>query len=68
MYWLVVTTLVVIWLNIGISAARSMDELDGATPLEEMVLPLRLIVILLSPLAMLIFERHLFYSKTESFQ
>ena len=68
MYWVLITALVVIWLNIGIFSARSMDELDGAAPLEEMVLPLRLIVILLAPLAMLVFERHLFYSKRESFQ
>lgn len=67
MYWVLLTALVVIWLNIGILSAKSMDELDGAAPLEEMILPLRLIVILLAPLAMLAFERHLFYSKENLF-
>ena len=56
----------VIWLNVGIMAARAMNELDGATPLESMVLPLRLVVILLAPIGFLIFERHIFYSRPEA--
>ena len=56
----------IIWLNVGIFAARAMDQLDGSTPLAPMVLPLRLMVILLAPIGLLIFERHLFYAKAES--
>ncbi len=57
--------LIIIWLNVGIFAARAMNELDGSTPLEPMALPLRLIVIVFAPIGLLVFERHLFYSKAE---
>ncbi len=55
---------VVAWLNLGILVYRSTSDL-GHEPLESMVLPLRLLVILLAPLGLLIFERHLFYKKAE---
>ena len=60
---LLIVIVSILWLVVGIFSARSMDELDGAAPLEEMTLPLRLIVILVAPIALLIFERHLFYSR-----
>ena len=63
-----ILAMAVFWLNLGILAARAMNELDGATPLEEMVLPLRLVVILLAPIGLLIFERHLFYSRREGLE
>lgn len=55
---------VIIWLNVGILAYKSTED-TGSDPLEAMALPLRLAVILLAPIGVLIFERHLFYSKAE---
>ena len=55
---------VIIWLNVGILAYKSTED-TGSDPLETMALPLRLAVILLAPIGVLIFERHLFYSKAE---
>ena len=52
------------WLNIGILAYKSTEDI-GNEPLESMALPLRLLVIVLAPVGLLIFERHLFYAKPE---
>lgn len=54
----------IIWLNVGILAYKSTTDM-GNEPLESMVLPLRLVVIILAPFGLLILERHLFYSKAE---
>ena len=64
----IMIAVVVIWLNLGIFSVRAMNELDEATPLEDMFLPLRLLVIITAPVALLVFERHLLYSSRESFK
>lgn len=53
----------IMWINLGVFAARAMNELDGVTPLDTLIIPLRLAVILLAPIMFLVYERHLFYSK-----
>ncbi|NVK41159.1 MAG: hypothetical protein HWE39_07930 [Oceanospirillaceae bacterium] len=55
----------VIWLNVGIIAERSMSDLTGGSELPYINLPLRIAVILLSPILFLVFERHLFYSSSD---
>ena len=55
---------IIVWLNVGILAYKSTADL-GNEPLESMGLPLRLLVIILAPFGLLIFERHLFYAKAE---
>tara|TARA_Y100000296_G_scaffold26795_1_gene31477 strand:- start:10393 stop:10614 length:222 start_codon:yes stop_codon:yes gene_type:complete len=62
-YFLIFLT-AIIWLNVGILAYKSTTDM-GNESLESMVLPLRLVVIILAPIGVLIFERHLFYSKAE---
>lgn len=54
-----------LWLCIGILAARYINSSAyGGSPLETMVLPLRLVVILTAPVVILIYERHLFFNKS----
>jgi uncharacterized RDD family membrane protein YckC len=53
----------IMWLVVGVLAERSMNDLTGGSELPNMVLPLRIVVILLSPILFLVFERHLFYRR-----
>jgi hypothetical protein len=62
---IVMLIFIILWLNCGLLAAKSMNDVYDAVPLEEMVLPLRLFVILIAPVLLLIFERHLFYSSRD---
>ena len=65
MTYILITLAVIAWINIGYLAYNSTLDIGGS-PLETMVLPLRLVVIILSPIGLLIFERHaLFYPKSE---
>jgi len=64
MTYVFVFCVVVAWLNLGILAFKSTNDLVD-TPLETLPLPIRLLAILLAPIGLLIFERHLFYAKAE---
>jgi hypothetical protein len=64
MTYFLIFCVVVAWLNIGILAFRSTNDLVD-TPLETLSLPIRLIMILLAPIGLLIYERHLFYDKAK---
>lgn len=64
MIYLLTFLAITIWLNVGILAYKSTSDM-GNEPLESMVLPLRLVIILLAPFGLLMFERHLFYAKAE---
>lgn len=62
-YFLIFIT-IIIWINVGILGYKSTIDMGGDS-LESLALPLRLMIILLSPVGLLIFERHLFYAKAE---
>jgi len=53
----------VIWVNVGLIAARAENALDGLIPLDTVSVPVRLIMILIAPVTYLIFDRHIFYKK-----
>lgn len=63
MIYLLIFLAIIVWLNVGILAYKSTSDM-GNEPLESMILPLRLVV-LLAPFGLLMFERHLFYAKAE---
>jgi hypothetical protein len=57
---------IIIWLNIGILASRNMDDfVGGAAGLETLPLSFRILSILIAPITLLIFERHVFYRKAK---
>lgn len=59
--------LAILWLNSGIRATREMEEVDGDA-LEWIALPLvaKVCMVLISPVLMLIYERHIFETRKKS--
>jgi len=55
----------IIWLNVGIIAERSLTDLNGGSELPYLSRPWRIVVILLAPIMFLICERHLFFSSRD---
>lgn len=51
----------IIWLNVGILAERSMSGSNGGSELPYLTLPWRILVILLAPIMFLVHERQLFF-------
>ncbi|RLA53804.1 MAG: hypothetical protein DRR42_03490 [Gammaproteobacteria bacterium] len=64
MTYIIIFAVIIVWLNLAILADKSINELYDM-PLETLVLPLRLITLLLSPILLIVYERHLFYSKAD---
>jgi len=62
--YIIIFAVIIVWLNLAILADKSINELYDM-PLETLVLPLRLITLLLSPILLIVYERHLFYSKAD---
>lgn len=55
---------VVAWLSLGIVCYNATNDLVEIR-LEDISLPARWLIILTAPLALLVYERHLFYRKAE---
>lgn len=64
MTYIIIFAVIIVWLNLSILADKSINELCDI-PLEKFVLPLRLITLILSPILLIVYERHLFYSKAD---
>lgn len=53
----------IIWLNVCVYCVRTMNSIDNdAAEWDSLPLVVKIIVLLISPIAMLIFERHILYT------
>ncbi|KXS55508.1 MAG: hypothetical protein AWU57_70 [Marinobacter sp. T13-3] len=54
----------VVWLNLGLLSYKATNDLLDV-PLESLPLPFRLVAILFAPIGLLLYERHVFWSRAK---